>query len=312
MQPIVSKSKSITSLLYFFLIIVFAYLHIFSSIGVEWQEQLLLGLACPLAYSSLFFFLMAWQFSGPLVIMIGEMLAKDVFRFLSVYTVFLVGFSQAFFVLDNRQKGWMGMTNGLLTLFETTMGDFSLEDSQQDGNTNSGLNTALVILFVVIVAVLLLNLLIAMMGSTYSDVNADADLRWQMERARIIADIENDMSVQEREKKDNMYYIVLNEKRFLQVYDVDETVFSHEDEAGAAGGGGGGRGGGTAQQLHRVCAHFCNDDALPIPRQPQTTGAGHEGGGRVAQRVPRCTTLPSHNAHPGGAIQSHGPDAVIG
>jgi hypothetical protein len=50
----------------------------------------------------MFFFVMAFQLTGPFVFMIYEMLVNDVLRFCVIYMVFLAGFSQAFFVLFNN------------------------------------------------------------------------------------------------------------------------------------------------------------------------------------------------------------------
>ena len=45
------------------------------------------------------FFMMAFQLTGPFVVMIYTMLINDVLRFCIIYIVFLAGFSQTFFVL---------------------------------------------------------------------------------------------------------------------------------------------------------------------------------------------------------------------
>jgi hypothetical protein len=44
-------------------------------------------------------FVLAFRFTGPFVVMIYKMLLNDVLRFCIIYAVFLVGFSQAFFIL---------------------------------------------------------------------------------------------------------------------------------------------------------------------------------------------------------------------
>ena len=214
-QPWVSFAKSLMSLLFFFCIAAFSYCNVTNSEG--W-EQFWLGLACPVAYSSLFFFLLAWEYTGPLVLMIVEMLVNDVMRFLRIYLVFLCGFSQAFFVLDNRKDGLFGLHFGAVKLFETTLGNFQLDDA-------IGLNALLIVFFVVIVAVLMLNLLIAMMGATYGKVQQEAEMRWQMERARIISAIESEMTPQQRMKKENTYFITVAGNRYLQIYDVNPDHF---------------------------------------------------------------------------------------
>jgi len=58
-----------------------------------------LAIASLLGWGYVLFFVMAFRLTGPFVVMIYEMLLNDVLRFFIIYVVFLVGFSQTFFVL---------------------------------------------------------------------------------------------------------------------------------------------------------------------------------------------------------------------
>ncbi len=62
---------------------------------------IVLALVSIIGWGYMFFFVMAFQLTGPFVFMIYEMLLNDVLRFCAIYMVFLAGFSQAFFVLFN-------------------------------------------------------------------------------------------------------------------------------------------------------------------------------------------------------------------
>jgi hypothetical protein len=59
----------------------------------------ILAFASLIGWVYLFFFIMPLRFTGPFVIMIYKMLFNDVLRFCVIYVIFLVGFSQSFFVL---------------------------------------------------------------------------------------------------------------------------------------------------------------------------------------------------------------------
>jgi hypothetical protein len=63
---------------------------------------IVLALVSIIGWGYMFFFVMAFQLTGPFVFMIYEMLVNDVLRFCVIYMVFLAGFSQAFFVLFNN------------------------------------------------------------------------------------------------------------------------------------------------------------------------------------------------------------------
>jgi hypothetical protein len=64
---------------------------------------IVLALVSIIGWGYMFFFVMAFQLTGPFVFMIYEMLLNDVLRFCAIYMVFLAGFSQAFFVLFNNK-----------------------------------------------------------------------------------------------------------------------------------------------------------------------------------------------------------------
>ena len=71
---------------------------ILSLIGSPAQSAVL-AMASIAGWSYLFFFLLAFRLTGPMVVMIHQMLTNDVLRFCLIYLVFLMGFAQAFFVL---------------------------------------------------------------------------------------------------------------------------------------------------------------------------------------------------------------------
>jgi hypothetical protein len=56
-------------------------------------------------------FVLAFRFTGPFVVMIYKMLLNDVLRFCIIYGVFLIGFSQAFFVVFDDS----GIKNEIVT-----------------------------------------------------------------------------------------------------------------------------------------------------------------------------------------------------
>jgi hypothetical protein len=100
-------------------------------------------------------------------VMIWQMLTSDVIRFLTVYGVFLVGFSQSFFVLFD-EDGFSGLVTSVQRCFLAMLGDFDFDDYV--ASPFCAVAVGLLVVYVVVVTILLLNLLIAMMGSTYNKV----------------------------------------------------------------------------------------------------------------------------------------------
>ena len=56
------------------------------------------GIASITGWAHLLFFLLVYKDTGPFIVMLQQMLANDIKRFIMVYFVFLVGFAQAFFI----------------------------------------------------------------------------------------------------------------------------------------------------------------------------------------------------------------------
>jgi len=154
--------------------------------------------------------------------MIYQMLFNDVLRFCVIYIVFLLGFSQAFFVLfDNN--GFPGFMKSVKSCFFGMLGDFEVEEYAE--TTFQTISVSLLIVYVVVVTILLLNLLVAMMGDTYGNIIEDADKQWHLERARIIFAIENEMSATERNLKENRYWTMVDNERYLQAQEVNSDHF---------------------------------------------------------------------------------------
>ena len=62
-------------------------------------QAAILALASIIGWSYLLYFLMAFRLTGPFVVMIYQMLFNNILRFSIIFMIFLIGFSQAFFVL---------------------------------------------------------------------------------------------------------------------------------------------------------------------------------------------------------------------
>jgi hypothetical protein len=187
----------------------------------------LLSLASVVGWTYVLFFLLAFKLTGPMVVMIYQMLQNDVLRFLIVYSVLLAGFSQAFFVLLG-ETGGDGLLRSIRTCFLAMLGDFDLE--QMGSNSAfSMLTIGLLVSYVIVISILLVNLLIAMMGDTYSNVNEAAEQQWHLERARIVMSIERRMTPAQR--RASKYWVQIGSGRFHQLVTVDDNHFKKSDSS---------------------------------------------------------------------------------
>lgn len=192
-------------------------------------ERNLLAFASVLAWSYVLYFLLAFRLTGHFVVMIYKMLATDMLRFCMIFVTFLVGFSQAFFVLFSFE-GAAGVLESLLLCFKAMLGEVDFDSKF------SIIPTLFMVVYIIVVAILLFNLLIAMMGDTYTNVNEAADAQWYLERARIIFAIEKKMSTAARTQAQNTYWTTIDSipegaeapmtKRYLQIEQVNQDHFT--------------------------------------------------------------------------------------
>lgn len=157
-------------------------------------ETAVLAFASIFGWGYMLFFVMAFRLTGPFVVMIYQMLINDVLRFCIIYVVFLIGFSQTFFVLFNYNgksetkktlsffilflfcSGFSGFLVSVKQSFLGMLGDFDL-DAYIDTEF-CYINVSFLIFYIIVVTILLLNLLVAMMGDTYGNIIEDATQVW--------------------------------------------------------------------------------------------------------------------------------------
>ncbi|CAL4146029.1 unnamed protein product, partial [Meganyctiphanes norvegica] len=131
------------------------------------------------------FFCRGFKIVGPFVTMIYTMLAGDLLRFVTIYFVFIMGFSQAYYVIfTSFNKSESCQTNqmpnaaeSVLMMFIVSLGNFGDLYSALECTDHEITGKVMFMMFMAVVALLLINLLIAMMGNTY-EVIAEMKNEW--------------------------------------------------------------------------------------------------------------------------------------
>lgn len=159
---------------------------------------------------------MAWPYSlmfcrgfalvGPFVVMIYQMLKKDFLIFFVIYLIFVIGFSQAMFLVmrgyedstiqENLFTRWFAAGLGVIIL---SLGEFELL-YEQVANSRSPfrvLGLIMFFLFIILGALLIVNMLIAMMGNTYLMV-AETKKEWTRQWARLVLATERMLTPKQR------------------------------------------------------------------------------------------------------------------
>ncbi|XP_034187627.1 transient receptor potential cation channel subfamily V member nanchung [Osmia lignaria lignaria] len=188
------------------------------------------------------FFCRGFKTVGPFVVMIYRMITGDLLRFVSIYLVFVIGFSQAYYIIflsfdnpntpegvdDSISNPMPSPIESIMAMFlmsMTNFGDYygAFERTQHEMEAKF-----MFVVYMAIVAILLVNMLIAMMGNTYQKI-AETRNEWQRQWARIVLVVERGVSPQERLKKLMDYSQPMSEGRRALVLRLNQSEEDKED-----------------------------------------------------------------------------------
>ena len=121
--------------------------------------------------------------------MIYRMVMGDLLRFVCIYVVFVMGFSQAYYIVflsyspigsddEEAENPVPSPMESIVAMFLMSLTNFGDYYSAMELTNHEMSAKFLFVVFMVIVAVLLVNMLIAMMGNTYQKI-AETKNEWQ-------------------------------------------------------------------------------------------------------------------------------------
>uniref|UniRef100_A0A3B5ATV5 Transient receptor potential cation channel subfamily V member 4 n=1 Tax=Stegastes partitus TaxID=144197 RepID=A0A3B5ATV5_9TELE len=166
--------------------------------------------ALVLGWMNTLYFTRGLKLTGTYSIMIQKILFKDLFRFLLVYVLFMIGYASALVSLltvcpppgtqcDGDCPTYPNcrdpdtFSTFLLDLFKLTigMGELDMIHSAQ----YPAVFLVLLVTYIILTFVLLLNMLIALMGETVGQVSKESKKIWKLQWATTILDIERSFPV---------------------------------------------------------------------------------------------------------------------
>ncbi|ERL84850.1 hypothetical protein D910_02274 [Dendroctonus ponderosae] len=183
------------------------------------------------------FFCRGFKTVGPFVVMIYRMVLGDLLRFATIYMVFVMGFSQAYYIIflsfdnpltpedvdDSATNPMSTPSESIMAMFlmsMTNFGDYYTAFARTEHEYEAKI---LFVIFMAIVAILLINMLIAMMGNTYQKI-AETRNEWQRQWARIVLVVERGVSPPERLKQLNVYSQPMSDGKRALVLRLNQSV----------------------------------------------------------------------------------------
>ncbi|CAG0905234.1 unnamed protein product [Darwinula stevensoni] len=167
------------------------------------------------------FFCRGFKTVGPFVVMIYKMIKGDLLRFVTIYSVFIMGFAQSYYIIflsykkmeqpPEEDDKFCTDTNPIPTMTEAILAMFIMSLNKYDAMYSSfrctnheTLAKVMFVTYMAIVTILLINMLIAMMGNTYTKI-AETRNEWQRQWARIVLVVERGVSPKERLIRQRLY-----------------------------------------------------------------------------------------------------------
>jgi hypothetical protein len=145
-------------------------------------------------------FLQMSRGSGLIIAMMAHMV-KDIYRFFLLYSVFLLGFSGAFYLLLRGTNGYETFTTSFITVYLMLYGQLTYDNFKQATGYTWYTSNFLLLLHLLSAVVVLLNILIAMMATTYAEVWEAAEAEALQSHAQAIVRLEKSLTPKARRHK---------------------------------------------------------------------------------------------------------------
>ncbi|XP_035674128.1 transient receptor potential cation channel subfamily V member 5-like [Branchiostoma floridae] len=175
----------------------------------EYEDVVCILTICTTTPYFLFFF-RGFKLVGPFVVMIYKMLKGDILRFLIIYAVFVMAFSQVMFVLFRAARSsltynqFTDPVESMMGMIVMSFGEFSDMYETFDHIRHPILAKAVFLAYMSLVTILLINMLIAMMGNTYTSIQ-ETRKEWLRQWAQIVLIMEQSLSSDQLRKQQLKY-----------------------------------------------------------------------------------------------------------
>ena len=182
--------------------------------------RIFIALTALVSWIRMYYVLMGFELTGKFVVIVFNILGKDIPLFLCVYVTILLGFGSSHAILSLTDKertiegGFRHFFLSIWGLFKYTMDgqNFGIFDNAVVYDDAEWLYQILQVSYNLCIVLLMLNLLIAMMSETYADLNNKSQIILARERYNMMCSFEMGLSEQEKQEVTRRYAICSGNK----------------------------------------------------------------------------------------------------
>lgn len=155
------------------------------------NEKIIISFLYPIFFIKFLKLLRGFRRIGPYIRVIFRMM-KDIFQFMSILSIFIVGFGQSFFTLLYNTPSFINPFTSIITTFDMIIRDYDFDSSVENSIYK---NEAMIIyrIYLVVAVIILLNMLIAILETSYNKIIESANNEWKLERSRLILSLMNSL-----------------------------------------------------------------------------------------------------------------------
>ncbi|XP_059151469.1 transient receptor potential cation channel subfamily V member 5-like [Physella acuta] len=196
------------------------------------QFEDVVGVLAVLCTSPYFlFFCRGFRIVGPSVVMIYNMIRKDLLQFFIIYVVFIVGFSQAMYIIFMRdnQDPFNNAIDSIMGMVVMSLGQFGDYYDLFGRSRFTNFAKVIFVVYMILVTLLLVNMLIAMMGRTYELVT-NTQKEWFRQWANIVLAVEQTVTTESRRLQMIKYSVPFGDKERALMIRWQQTEKEREEQ----------------------------------------------------------------------------------
>jgi len=163
---------------------------------LQWVESSFLLILSFVSFGAVFRGMMGFSEYGQFVLMLIEMIQQDMRKFVVIYLMCLFLFSHMLnVIMDKQNSGLVGLIEAVVCIFAPALDQFEVPAEISSYGAHRPqfsycVSYAVIICNFFLVSLVLINLVIAMMSSTYDNINKHAKSSWNLCRASIITNLD--------------------------------------------------------------------------------------------------------------------------
>ena len=116
----------------------------------------------------------------------------DIIQFMSILSLFVIGFSQSFFTLLYNIEEFKNPAESFISTFDIILG--GLEFNSLVENSEYKITVLYIYrVYIIVSVIILLNMLIAILESSYNKIIERANKEWHLERSKLILSLMNNI-----------------------------------------------------------------------------------------------------------------------